>query len=502
MNGLSVSEREKIAGLLALGWTERRVGRETGHHRLTVRRIAREIAAKGAADPAADAESVSAADPEPAERRTSRSSCEPHRPFIEAEVAKGRNAMAIFQDLVEHHGYEGAYNAVKRYVAKLSPPAHKVSCRFETEPGAEAQVDYGEGALTLHPRTGRYRRPRLFVLTLGCSRHAFRKVVWESSSEVWCRLIEDAFAFFGGAVKTLRLDNLKEGVITPDIYDPELNALFAARLAHYNVVALPCRPYAPDLKGKVESAVGYTQRTALAGRNFESLDAQNDFLVRWNTTWAMNRIHGTTKRQVRAMFLEEQPFLTPLPTTRFEYYRILERRVHLDGSIQLDGAYYHAPPHYVGSAVVVHAGRLWVRILDPTSRQCVREYPVIGKGQRRILDADRPKQTPPKVETVAQRVALAGPACAAFARAAVSERGALAVRTLFGVLQLLRRYDPREVERACELATTAGTCRLRFLRAYLERHATPQKLRDDHPVIPGLQRYTDHFTTMTNGASP
>jgi hypothetical protein len=339
-------------------------------------------------------------------------------------------------------------------------------------------------------------------LTLGCSRHAFRKVVWESSSEVWCRLIEDAFAFFGGAVKTLRLDNLKEGVITPDIYDPELNALFAAMLAHYNVVALPCRPYAPDLKGKVESAVGYTQRTALAGRNFESLDAQNDFLVRWNTTWAMNRIHGTTKRQVRAMFFEEQPFLTPLPTTRFEYYRILERRVHLDGSIQLDGAYYHAPPHYVGSAVVVHAGRLWVRILDPTSRQCVREYPVIGKGQRRILDADRPKQTPPKVEAVAQRVALAGPFCAAFARAAVSERGALAVRTLFGVLQLLRRYDPREVERACELATTAGTCRLRFLRAYLERHATPQKLRDDHPVIPGLQRYTDHFTTMTNGASP
>lgn len=504
MNGLSVTERERIVGLLRLGWSERRVGRETGHHRLTVRRIARELAAATPLDPQAAPEAVAAPDPgTPAARRpTSRSSCETHRPFIEGELAKGRNAMAIYQDLVEHRSYEGAYNAVKRLASKIKPFEPWVSCRFETAPGAEAQVDYGEGALTLDPRTRRYRRPRLFVMTLGYSRHAFRKAVWQSSSEIWCRLIEEAFAFFGGAVLTLLLDNLKEGVIKPDIYDPELNALFATMLTHYNVVALPCRPYAPDLKGKVESAVGYTQRTALKGRRFESLDEQNAFLGRWNETWAMNRIHGTTKRQVRAMFLEERPSLTPLPTTRFEYYRILERRVHLDGSIQLDGAYYHAPPHYVGSAVVVHAGRLWVRILDPTSRQCIREYPVADKGQRRIIDADRPKQTPPKVDSVVLRVALAGPACGAFARAAVSERGPIAVRTLFGVLDLLRRYDAHEVERACELATTAGTCRLRFLRAYLDRHATPQKLRDDHPVIPGLERYADHFTTMTQGESP
>ena len=77
----------------------------------------------------------------------SRSSCEPYRSFIEAEAAKGRNAVAIYQDLVEHHGYDGAYNAVKRFVGKLRPAQPKVSCRFETDPGQEAQVDYGEGCL-------------------------------------------------------------------------------------------------------------------------------------------------------------------------------------------------------------------------------------------------------------------------------------------------------------------------------------------------------------------
>lgn len=98
---------------------------------------------------------------------TGRSRCEPHRWFIAAEVAKGRNAVAIYQDLVEHHGYVGAYNAVKRFVRSLCPTTVKTSCRFETEPGYEAQVDYGEGALTQHPQTGTYRRPRLFVMSLG-----------------------------------------------------------------------------------------------------------------------------------------------------------------------------------------------------------------------------------------------------------------------------------------------------------------------------------------------
>jgi len=157
----------------------------------------------------------------------SHSRCEEHRAFIEAEVAKGRNAMAIYQDLVEHHGFVGAYNAVKRFVGRLRPRSTKVSCRFETLPGQEAQVDYGEGAPTRDPRTGKYRRPKLFVMTLSMSRHAFRKTVWNSSKQTWCQLHEEAFAFFGGTPSTIRLDNLREGVVTPDLYDPELNPLYA-----------------------------------------------------------------------------------------------------------------------------------------------------------------------------------------------------------------------------------------------------------------------------------
>lgn len=126
MNRLSMDERQSIIGLLHLRWPERRIARETGFHRATIRRIARELA---------KAQSV----PEVAtDLPSSRSSCEPHRSFIEAEAAKGRNAVAIYQDLVEHHGYDGAYNAVKRFVGKLRPAQPKVSCRFETDPRARS----------------------------------------------------------------------------------------------------------------------------------------------------------------------------------------------------------------------------------------------------------------------------------------------------------------------------------------------------------------------------
>jgi transposase len=262
-----MTERETILSLLRLGWSERRIARECGYHRATIQRVRREAGLEGSkcttpgkvpTDPLPSDGEVPADPP-----AATRSSAEPFRDFIEAEIAKRRNSAAIYQDLVERHGYSGSYDAVKRLARKLRGSLPKVSCRFETEPGQEAQVDYGEGALTRDPRTGRYRRPRLFVMTLGNSCHAFRKTVWKSSTEIWCRLHEEAFAYFGGVPRAIRLDNLKEGVIKPDIYDPQLNLLYTKMLAHHGVVALPCRPYAPDLKGKVESAVGYTQKTAL-----------------------------------------------------------------------------------------------------------------------------------------------------------------------------------------------------------------------------------------------
>ncbi len=139
---------------------------------------------------------------------TARSACEPHRDWIEAQVRLGRNAVAIYQELVDHDGFASRYNSVKRFCRHLKRREPEQFGRLEFGPGEEAQVDYGEGAATRHPTSGTYRKPRLFVMTLRYSRRSFRQVVWKSSAETWARLHEEAFRDFGGCVQYCVLDNL------------------------------------------------------------------------------------------------------------------------------------------------------------------------------------------------------------------------------------------------------------------------------------------------------
>ena len=124
--------------------------------------------------------------------------------MIAAAVTVGRNAVAIWQDLVEDHGFHSGYASVKRFVKKLrgSTPV-EARVIITTAPGEEAQVDYGEGPMVRHPETGKYRRTRLFVMTLGYSRKAVRLLVWKSSAQIWAELHERAFRRLGGTVKVV-----------------------------------------------------------------------------------------------------------------------------------------------------------------------------------------------------------------------------------------------------------------------------------------------------------
>jgi transposase len=260
-----------------------------------------------------------------------RSACESHREWIEDQVRGGRNAMAIYQDLVELFGFTHRYNSVKRFVRLLKKKDPEQYDRLEFLMGEEAQADYGLGAPTLH-RSAKYRRPRLFVMTLKYSGRAFRKVVWNSSQETWCRLHQEAFRYFSGCPQYVTLDNLKEGVIKPDIYDPELNPLYAAMLKHYEVVADPARVGDCNRKGTVENAVKYTQNTALKGRQFESLQAQNEWLLHWDHRWIwswMTSVNGSDPSPVPACGR------TPLLSSECRFPRKAPR-VDADAKLELE----------------------------------------------------------------------------------------------------------------------------------------------------------------------
>ena len=436
-------------------------------------------------------------------RAPSASACEPYRALIVDALARGRNAMAIWQDLVDGHGFPARYASVRRFVIALrghTPVDARVV--ITTAPGEEAQVDYGDGPMVRHPKTGKYRRTRLFVLTLGYSRKSIRLLVGQSSAQTWAELHERAFRRLGGTVRVIVLDNLKEGVLTPDVYDPALNPLYRDVLAHYGVVALPCRVGDPDRKGKVESGIGHTQKTPLRGMRFETLDEAQTYLDRWDARWADTRIHGTTKRQVAAMFAEEQPMLGPIPLEPFRYYRFGVRTVHLDGCVEVDAAYYGAPPGWIGRRVDVQWNDLHVRLLDPKTGQLLREHLRAPRGWHRIADGDHPKRTPPKTLALLAAAARIGPSVSMICQHIQRHEGPAGVRRLLGILALVKKYGPAVVEDAGKAALDVAVPTYRFLRRYLERRPpVPLTLRQVDPLIRQLTLYRDLIDRTTGDPS-
>ena len=444
-NVLSIEKREQVVALGRLGWALRRIEAATGVRRETASGYLRAAgiavrppggwgrrAAKPANEVTTDPEAGNPALAElsiPAESAVSASSAEPYREIIEHALDRGRNAMGIWQDLVSDQGFAGSYESVKRFVRKLrgvrSPEAAGI---IQTEPGEEAQVDYGTGPMVRDPKTGKYRRTRLFVMTLGYSRKSVRLLCFKSSSRVWAELHETAFRRLGGSPRLVILDNLREGVIKADYYDPTLNPLFKDVLDHYGVVALPCRVRDPDRKGKVESGVGHAQKTPLKGMRFESLEEAQAYLDRWEARWADTRIHGTTKRQVATMFAEEKPSLKPLPLEPFRYYQYGERVVHLDGCVEVEAAYYGLPPGWIGRQVKVQWDLLHVRVLDPATHQLLREHVRQKRGGYRVRAEDNPTKTPLTTVQLLARARRAGSQIGTLCDAIHRQQGEAAVR--------------------------------------------------------------------------
>jgi transposase len=435
-----------------------------------------------------------------------RSLCEPHRQWIEEQVRLQRNAQAIYQDLVDQYAFAASYESVKRFVRALRHIDPEQFDRLEFLPGEEAQVDYGEGAPTLDPKTGRYRRPRLFVMTLRFSRHSFRRVVWKSSQQVWAQLHEEAFRYFGGCVQYIVLDNLKEGVITPDLYEPEINHLYAAMLEHYGVVADPARVRDPNRKGTVENAIQHTQGTALGGRRFDSIEEQNAFLVRWEANWASKRLHGRARRQVEAMFQEEKPHLRALPLTGFRYFEQVVRTVSDDTTVRIDHSWYAARPAVIGSMVLVRIFDSTIEVRDRQTQTLLRIHPRFKEPGHLLLPEDeRPFNPSRQTAFLLSAAGDIGPQTKALCQRMFDSEGRVGQRGMWGIVGLAKKYPARIVEQACSQAQEHRLRSYKQVRGLVERlfdqalerlNQAPQlalPLTQDHALIRPAAEYGELF---------
>ena len=545
-NQLKMADQQAIIALAGHGWSFRRIADELGVHRETVARYvklsreapepavpppepgvpplalaskpAKVITGCEASKPAkviAGSGGVAGADSPQAMVGPAgcRSRCEPFRAIIIEWLDRGLSAQRIWQDLRSEHGFSESYQSVQRFVRRLRSTTPLPFRRMECEPGEEAQIDFGTGAPIITPEAtvpvsgdqastrsakSRRRRTHVFRIVLSHSRKGYSEAVFRQTTEEFIRCIENAFQHFGGVPKTLVIDNLKAAVTKADWYDPDINPKIQAFCEHYGTVILPTRPRMPRHKGKVEKGVDYVQSNALKGRTFTNLQDQNQHLLDWESHVADTRIHGTTRKQVGKVFNEvERPTLQPLPTERFPFFHEAERRVHRDGHVAVDKAYYSVPPEYVGHDVWARWDSRVVRIFDQRMRQIaihVKHEPGRFSTQAPHIANEKISGVERGAAWLLDKASWIGPHTQQWAESMIQARGIQGVRVLQGLLSLANRHPDKDIEKACEIAQTHGAYRLRTLRELIKRQAPKQEQFEfiqEHPIIRSLADYDD-----------
>ena len=514
--------RQSIISLSGNGWSQRRIARELGVNRETVAKYRQEarsegesnpaIAPAGSADPSASEPAIpptgsppvealrtgSSTEPKPAivpagSEAGRKSQCERFEVQITAGLEAGLSAQRIYQDLVSDHQFAGSYDAVKRYVRRLGQNSPLPFRRMESEPGQEAQVDFGQGAWV--SEDGRRRRPHVLRVVLSCSRKGYTEAFWQQTTENFIRGLENAFRHFGGVVLALIIDNLRAAVSKADWFDPQLNPKVVSFCEHYGTVILPTKPAMPRHKGKVEAGVKYVQNNGLAGRQFESLTAQNLFLAHWEETVADTRIHGTTRQQVRSVFLAtEKPKLLPLPTSLFPVFSEAPRKVHRDGYVEVAKAYYSVPPEYVRRQVWARWDAKLVHVYNDRRQSIavhVRQEPGrFATDQAHIHDHKR-TIIERGADWLLDRCRLLGSAAGTWAEHLYQNRGPQSLRVLQGLLALAEKHPVDQLNQACQLALTHGTWHLSDLKGLLAQPTAQDQFAfiETHPLIRDLHAY-------------
>jgi transposase len=515
-NYLKMPKKAQVLALLELGWSYRRIEAETGVRRETVSGYDEARQANAAktfpgSDPSPPADSLDGpvGDDSKAAKTFAGSDAKPAKTFpgspprrrfaaarygtaITEKLDAGLSLQRIWQDLVEEYGYGASYESVKRFVRTIAPTRRAVGV-FHCAPGAEAQVDFFRGAPTLDAATGEWRRPWVFRMTLGHSRHGYEEAIWDQKLETFLRLHERAFRDLGGVPQVIRHDNLKAAVVRACFFDPDSHDVYLAFAAHWCFTPLPTRPRHPQENGKQERSGGYVKSNALKGRRFDSLDAHNAFLRHWNRTIARLRIHGTTRRQVWTHFVEvEQRALQPLAVDAFPYFTAGERTVHTDGHVEVAGAYYPVPLALLGQRIRVRWDAHLVRVFQGDTLVMVHARVAAGVFAPRAGEAEASTRQHAFVDRLVGQCERIGPPLRQWADAALAARGVRAIRLIQGVLGLTRKHPRERVLAAVTEAHAHQHFRYQTIRQLVERspaRPAPTLVTED-PAIRPMTQYT------------
>lgn len=277
-------------------------------------------------------------------------------PWVKARFQEGiRNGDVLRQELTAQ-GIQVSLRTVERATSEWRRETQcleRATLRFETEPGQQLQIDFGECWLEIAQERAKVF---IFVATLGYSRRTYARIFPGLCQAHWLEGLESCLRNFGGAPKECLVDNARALVSKWKGDQPMFHPEFQAFCDHYGIRPRACRPYRARTKGKVESGVKYVKRNGLGRGCFESWETLEAHLDRWIREVADERIHGTTHERPSERFLREQDSLAPLRGVRpYRAVRRLSRRVGLDARVQMSTNRYSVPWELAGQMVELEA---------------------------------------------------------------------------------------------------------------------------------------------------
>jgi len=305
---------------------------------------------------------------------------DPYRGQIKQMREKKISVLKIFETLYDTYKVHSTYVNLCKYI-QLHFPKHKEAFGVQvTEPGEVAELDFGYLGMFPGPSGIRVKTYGL-VITLHYSRLGFYALTYDQKLETLVSELENAFVYFGGVPKKLKVDNMKTAILKNQHYDLVFNQDFLEFAYHYQTVILPCTPYSPEQKGTVESGIKYLQGNFIAGVTIQSSGEMKQKLREWMDNYANKRVHGTTRKIPKEHFLaQEAEALQSLPETPFTFFNRGIRTVGANCHIHFENNYYSVPSHLVGKEVTVRWNAALLRIIHE-GEQVALHQKATGVGQ-------------------------------------------------------------------------------------------------------------------------
>jgi transposase len=406
---------------------------------------------------------------------------DPYEPLLKELLAK-YPTLTVERALQElrQRGFAGGYTVVRQRVRLLRPrPAPAPVPRFETEPGQQAQMDYGVYDLDFS-REGR-RRVYLFSYLLAYSRRQYLR--WVEAMDLLTTLREhvQAFHHLGGIARVCLYDNFKSVVLWRDADGPLYNPRFLAFATHYGFKPLACRVRRPQTKGKVERTFFYVETNWLTGRTFDTLEHLNEVTAQWLREVADVRVLRDFKESPRERHQREQPQLLPLPACDFDTALVVYRHVNVEGFVAYRLNFYSVPWSYIGQVLPLRISDDQIIIYSIALEEIARHRLVPGRqsGVRQLLKSHHPQGDPSERELLLrQRFCELGPVAVQFFDGLLHKQtyGKSQAQQL---LALVAHYQRVDVLKALERAVRFGAFSLAAIRRILAATAKPKPLLDE-----------------------